>query len=144
MKDSFGIDAIVMMTGLSDRTIRSYIADGFLQGDKSSGSWQFTAEQVDAFLNNKTVLPALRSKKNAIVYDFISEVPIDADKMCVVLNLASETAGSASALMCEYLADMEPIAELHYASDRIGQGVRITISGCTSDVMALMNRFYSR
>ena len=71
MKDTFGIDAIVMMTGLSDRTIRSYIADGLLRGDKSSGSWQFTAEQVDSFLNNKAVLPALRSKKNAIVYDFI-------------------------------------------------------------------------
>ncbi len=143
MKDTFGIDAIVMMTGLSDRTIRNYIAEGLLQGDKSSGSWQFTAEQVDTFLNNKAVLPTLRSKKNAIVYDFISEVPKDTNKMCVVLDLALEAADSASSRICKYLADMEPEAELHFASDRIGKGVRITLSGCASDVMALLNRFYT-
>lgn len=143
MKDTIGIDAIVMMTGLSDRTIRNYIADGFLQGDKSSGSWQFTAEQVDAFLTNKTVLPALRSKKKAIVYDFISEPPKDTDKMCVVLDLASPAADHASSLIFKHLADFEATEELHFASDRIGKGVRITLSGCASDVMALVNRYYA-
>ena len=143
MKDTFGIDAIVMMTGLSDRTIRSYIADGLLRGDKSSGSWQFTAEQVDSFLNNKAVLPALRSKKNAIVYDFISGEPKSFDKMCVVLDLTSPAADHASSRICKYLADMEATEELHFASDRVGKGVRITLSGCASDVIALMNRFYT-
>ena len=63
MKDTFNIEDMALITGLSTRTIRSYIADGFLEGDKSSGAWQFTPEQVDAFLQNKTVLPTLRSKK---------------------------------------------------------------------------------
>lgn len=49
MKDRFSIDDMALITRLSTRTIRNYIADGFLEGDKSSGAWQFTAEQVDAF-----------------------------------------------------------------------------------------------
>ena len=63
MKDRFSIDDMALITRLSTRTIRNYIADGFLEGDKSSGAWQFTAEQVDAFLQNQSVLPTLRSKK---------------------------------------------------------------------------------
>lgn len=38
MNDTFNIDDMALITGLSTRTIRSYIADGFLDGDKSSGA----------------------------------------------------------------------------------------------------------
>lgn len=46
MKDTFNIDDMALITGLSTRTIRGYIADGFLDGGKSSGARRFTAEQV--------------------------------------------------------------------------------------------------
>lgn len=90
MKDTFSIDDMALITGLSTRTIRSYIADGFLAGDKSSGAWRFTAEQVYAFLQNKAVRPALRAKKNAIVYDFMGAPHKEQDMMCVVLDLPSD------------------------------------------------------
>ncbi len=144
MKDTFSIDDIAMITGLSTRTIRNYIADGFLKGDKSGGAWQFTAEQLDEFLQNKTVLPTLRSKKNAIVYDFIGDKPRNDDRMCVVLDLPSDTANRASTLFCKYIADFEPEAvELRFASDRIGKGIRVIISGSDADVLALLNRYYA-
>lgn len=38
MKDRFSIDDMALITRLSTRTIRNYIADGFLEGDKSSGA----------------------------------------------------------------------------------------------------------
>ena len=90
MKDTFSISDMALITGLSTRTIRSYIADGFLAGDKSSGAWRFTAEQVYAFLRNKAVRPALRAKKNAIVYDFMGAPHKEQDMMCVVLDLPSD------------------------------------------------------
>ena len=142
MKERFNIDDLAMITGLSTRTIRNYIADGFLVGDKSSGSWQFTLDQVDSFLQNKKVQPTLRSKKNAIVYDFLGSPHKDADMMCVVLDLPSDQALHASILFCKYISEVEAKAELRFASDRIGQMVRLILSGSDADVMDLLARYY--
>ena len=143
MKEFFNIDDVAMMTSLSTRTIRTYIADGFLVGDKSSGAWQFSPEQVEAFLQNKMVLPTLRSKKNAIVYDFIGSKPTGDSKMCIVLDLPLSDLMRASTLFCQYMSAVEPKAELHFAADPIGKGGRIILSGADSDVLELLNRYYS-
>ena len=52
------INHLVMFTGLTDRTIRNYIAAGILRGEKINGLWHFTPEQVDEFIAN-CVQPAL-------------------------------------------------------------------------------------
>ena len=39
---------LVLLTGLTDRTIRKYISSGILQGEKIDGLWHFTPEQVEA------------------------------------------------------------------------------------------------
>ena len=44
------ISHLVLMTGLTDRTIRNYISSGILQGEKINGLWHFTAEQVEQFI----------------------------------------------------------------------------------------------
>lgn len=145
MKDTFNIDDMALITGLSTRTIRSYIADGFLDGDKSSGAWRFTAEQVYAFLQNKAVQPALRCKKNTIVSDFMGaphKKQEKQDMMCVVLDLPSDQAGRASLLLCKYMCALEAKTELRFASDRLGGTFRIILSGNDADVMALLTRYY--
>ncbi len=38
------ISHLVLSTGLTDRTIRNYIASGILQGEKINGLWHFTPE----------------------------------------------------------------------------------------------------
>ena len=144
MKETLNIDDIATMTQLSTRTIRSYIADGILIGDKSSGSWQFTPEQVDSFLKNKAVQSTLRSKKNAAVYDFMLNEPKDDDKMCVVLDLSSDKGNRASMLFCTYLAEYEPEkVEMRFSSDKLGSGTRVILSGADADVMSLLNRYYA-
>ena len=55
----YTIGHIVQFTGLTDRTIRSYIAGGILQGEKINGIWHFTPEQVDAFLRHSAVRPSI-------------------------------------------------------------------------------------
>lgn len=142
MNDTFNIDDMALITGLSTRTIRSYIADGFLDGDKSSGAWRFTAEQVYAFLQNKAVQPALRCKKNAIVSDFMGAPHKEQDMMCVVLDLPSDQAGCATLLLCKYMCALETKTELRFASDRLGKTLRIILSGNDADVMALLTRYY--
>ena len=65
------INHLVLITGLTDRTIRSYISSGILKGEKINGIWHFTAEEVEDFIKNPAVRPRIIAKNNAIIYDFL-------------------------------------------------------------------------
>lgn len=65
------INHLVLITGLTDRTIRSYISSGILKGEKINGIWHFTAEEVEDFIKNPAVRPSITAKNNAIIYDFL-------------------------------------------------------------------------
>lgn len=144
MKESYSINDLAMITSLSTRTLRNYLNMGFLEGDKENGAWVFSHEQVQAFMENKAVQPAMRAKKNGIVLDFMSMKPEKQDKMCVILDLTAKEALSASTFFCRKISECEPEAELHFASDVLGSGVRMILSGSPRDVMSLINQYYSQ
>ena len=50
------------ITGLTDRTLRTYLKNGILEGEKISGIWHFTEAQLDAFLRHPTVRPSIQAK----------------------------------------------------------------------------------
>ncbi|MBQ1381406.1 MAG: hypothetical protein IIY79_05265 [Ruminococcus sp.] len=87
-------------------------------------------------------MPSLRSKKNAIVYDFLGASHKEDDMMCAVLDLPSDQAHRASTLLCKYICETKAKAELRFASDRIGKTTRLILSGNDSDVMHLLSRYY--
>lgn len=142
MKELYNIEDVALMTGLSTRTIRHYIAEGFLEGDKSTGAWLFTSEQIDLFLQKDVIRPAVRAKRNAIVYDFMGSKPQNQGRMCVILDLPSNHEMEIMALFCKRISEMEPEAELHFASDRLGKGLRIILSGSDKDVRNLLDHYY--
>ena len=144
MKDIFSIKDIALMTGLSTRTIRNYIAADFLEGDKIDGVWTFNTEQVERFMQNNAVKPAIRAKKNAIVYDFMGTKPNGQNKMCIILDMDSKEAIEASIFFCKNISDCKPEAELRFSSDPIGTGVRIILSGSPKDIMELINNYYTQ
>jgi hypothetical protein len=144
MKEAFSINDLAMITGLSTRTIRTYITTGFLSGEKIDGAWVFTHEQVLAFIENKAVQPSIKAKKNAIVFDFLGTKPYNNDKMCTILDLAAKEALTASVFFCEKISECSPEAELRFASDPVGTGVRLILSGSPKDVMNLMNQYYDK
>ena len=71
MAETYTIQDIAGMTGLNERTIRSYLADGLLKGEKTDGAWRFTAEQFGDFLRQDMVRASVQAKANAVVYDFL-------------------------------------------------------------------------
>ena len=144
MKEAFSINDLAMITGLSTRTIRTYITTGFLSGEKIDGAWVFTHEQVLAFIENKAVQPSIKAKKNTIVFDFLGTKPYNNDKMCTILDLAAKEALTASVFFCEKISECSPEAELRFASDPVGTGVRLILSGSPKDVMNLMNQYYDK
>jgi len=86
MKETYTIQDVAMMTGLNDRTIRSYLANGLLQGEKVDGAWRFTVEQFGDFLRQDMVRGSVQAKANAIVYDFLITDRRTEDAACLILD----------------------------------------------------------
>ena len=143
MKDTFTIKEVALMTGLTTRTLRNYISLGFLEGDKVDGIWEFNTEQLEKFMQNDAVRPAITAKKNAIVYDFMGTKAQGQDKMCVILDIDSIKAIEATNCFCKNISECEPDAELRFASNNMGKSTRIILSGSAKDVMKLVNDYYS-
>ena len=144
MKDTYSINDVAMITGLSTRTIRNYISLGFLSGEKVNGAWSFTDKQIEEFTQDKTVKPSIKAKKNAIVFDFLGTKPSKQDKMCTILDLTCQESLPASVFFCKKISEMKPVSEFHFASEPSGTGVRLILSGSPSDVMDLINQYYDR
>ena len=53
MSKWYGVEDVVCMSGLSERTVRNYLSMGLLVGEKVDGTWRFTAEQFEAFLRQE-------------------------------------------------------------------------------------------
>ena len=86
MKELYTIQDIAIMTGLNERTIRKYLADGLLQGEKTDGAWRFTAEQFGAFLSQDMVRGSVQAKANAIVCDFLITDRRKESAACLILD----------------------------------------------------------
>ena len=86
MRETYTIPDIAQMTGLNERTIRSYLANGQLQGEKVDGAWRFTAEQFSDFLVQDMVRSSVQAKANAIVYDFLITSRRQEPAACLILD----------------------------------------------------------
>lgn len=71
MNDFYRIEDIAVMSGLSVRTIRGYLAKDILRGEKVGGVWRFTQEDFSAFLSQKQVRRTVQAKRNGAVADFL-------------------------------------------------------------------------
>ena len=89
MAEPYPIQDIAGMTGLNERTIRSYLADGLLKGEKTDGAWRFTAEQFGDFLRQDMVRASVQAKANAVVYDFLITDRRKESAACLILDQPS-------------------------------------------------------
>ena len=89
MAENYTIQDIAGMTGLNERTIRSYLADGLLKGEKTDGAWRFTAEQFGDFLRQDMVRASVQAKANAVVYDFLITDRRKESAACLILDQPS-------------------------------------------------------
>ena len=142
MKDSYTIADIVEITGLSDRTIRSYISQKVLEGEKIEGAWRFTSEQLSTFMNDRNVLPSIRAKKNAIIYDFLSDSHRREQELCLMVDLPGADSQAVSSFFCNAIND-GGYESIRFSFDSLGgQTPRVILKGKPDQVLGLMQRFY--
>ena len=136
------IGHIVQFTGLTDRTIRNYISNGILQGEKINGLWHFTQEQVDAFQRHPAVRPSITAKSNGLVYDFLLNPSREDHRCCMVLDLPGADKRSLTEFFC-YAISREDLHNFQFSFDGLDKTPRVIIRGDTREVLCLVNGYYA-
>ena len=132
---------LVQFTGLTDRTIRSYIANGILEGERINGVWHFTPEQVEKFVRHPAVRPSILAKKNALVYDFLLDTKKTAPEICVILDMPGVEEKTVAEHFC-YAINVGGYHNIRFSYDGAGVTPRVILKGDTAEVLRLVNGYY--
>ncbi len=135
------ISHLVLITGLTDRTIRNYIASGTLKGEKINGIWHFTPEEVVSFIKNPAVRPSIVAKNNSLVYDFMLDDHKKDDETCVILDVPKADKKEISEFFC-YRISNGNYENINFSFDGIAKTPRIILRGKPSDVFGLISEYY--
>lgn len=142
MNEFYTIGHVTRFTGLTDRTVRSHIASGFLEGEKLGGVWHFTPEQVEAYIAHPAVLPGIRARNNGIVYDFLLDNKKTEQQCCIVLDLPGDDREETSGFFCNAISTGD-YSDLQFTYHAVAQSPRVILRGHTDQVLELVNRYYS-
>ncbi len=135
------LNHLVLITGLTDRTLRSYIASGILQGEKINGLWHFTPEQVENFIRHPAVLPSIQAKRNALVHDFLLNTYKSQPEACIILDMPGANRVKVAEYFC-YRINTENFRDIHFSYDYVEGIPRVILKGKTEDVLNLTNGYY--
>ncbi|MBQ3530638.1 MAG: helix-turn-helix domain-containing protein [Oscillospiraceae bacterium] len=135
------ISHITLITGLSERTIRNYIASGILKGEKINGIWHFTPEEVDAFIKNPAVRPSIVAKNNSVVYDFMLNDSKKEEETCVILDLPKCDIKETAEFFCYGISNGD-YKDINFSFDGNYKTPRIILRGKPSDVFGLIGDYY--
>ncbi|MBR3017084.1 MAG: hypothetical protein IKH57_08410 [Clostridia bacterium] len=141
---AYNLNDVAMITGLTTRTLRNYLKLDLLTGEKIDGNWSFTNEELDAFMSNPAVKQAIKAKRNAVVYDFLSAPFKKGNRICTIMDLpvsdeeALETANFFGDLVNKNGRDIifKYNTEKGYA--------RFILAGSEDQVVDFMKAYYER
>ena len=144
MKESYTLNELAMITGLTTRTLRNHLRLGTLKGEKPDGAWMFTPEDIEAFFAVPAARESMEARRNAVVFDFLADRFKRANRACVILDFAVDDGESEaiSRFFCESVSDGIADIELRVSRDR---GLtRVILSGGEEQVSDILGRYYSR
>ena len=142
MEKLYTIEDLAAFTGLSDRTLRSYLKEGRLTGTKEEGAWRFSPEDVGRLLQDGGARRAMEANRNALVYDFMLGGAAE-DRCCVIRDVpvAEEGEEALRSRLLERVNREEGRVRLSYSYgvDRRGKGsARIILAGLTALVWQIL------
>jgi len=138
----YTIGHVVLITGLTDRTIRNYISLGLLEGEKINGLWHFTPEQVQAFVTHPSVRPSIQAKRNAIVHDFMLIPNKEKHQSCLVLDIPERDQKEIAEFFC-FAINTGNYQNIRFAFDSQEGTNRVILCGDTEAVLELATKFYN-
>ena len=142
-KNFYNINELAVISGFTTRSLRNFISMGHLKGEKIDGIWQFTPEEIDEFLSNPNVAPGIKSKTNAVVYDFLADTEKKTNKICSVLDFVMED-DEASELSEYFCNAMNNGGDAAFKFEKHGKNIRVIISGPEDFVLDTINGWYKK
>ena len=85
---TYNLNQLAMITGYTTRSLRVFLKEGVLEGEKTDGIWRFSEEQVQGFISRQAVRQNMATKRNAVVFDFLAEAYRTENRACVILDFA--------------------------------------------------------
>ena len=134
------ISHLVLFTGLTDRTIRNYISSGILQGEKISGVWHFTPEQVEGFICHPSVRPSILAKQHSAIYDFLLDNKKNDCEICMILDIPGRSKKDIAEYFCYHISN-EDYRNIHFSFDGVAKVPRVILKGNAEEVLRLANGF---
>jgi excisionase family DNA binding protein len=95
LKKLYTVEDIAKMTSLTSRTIRNYLKDGSLKGQKIGGQWRFTMDNIKQLFSNSAFLTDISGHRKQQVLDFIDGVNTDVEgviQVCTIVDYYCENA----------------------------------------------------
>lgn len=138
----YTIGHVTLLTGLTDRTIRSYIASGFLKGEKINGLWHFTPEQLDAFVRSPVVYPSIQAKKNSVIYDFLLDTKKKDPGLCMILDVPGDDPKIIAEYFCHSINNTD-VRNIQFSFDSVQGTPRVILRGDPAQVLSLVNGYYA-
>lgn len=140
MERKYNLNDLALMTGFTTRTLRNYLNQGLLNGEKQNGMWQFSDAELDRFFNDPFVKEGLRIKRSSAVFDFLADRKKEKSRSCIILDIpASRKEGDKiSAFFCGRMRDASDVC-FHYGWDN---GLcRVILSGAADSVANIMHAY---
>lgn len=139
----YTLNELATMTGLTTRTLRTYLKTGLLSGEKTDGVWRFSEEDCERFFAHPSVKPALQAKRNALVYDFLGNRFKRENELCVVLDLLPQAgeAEEVSAFFCKAVSAREG-GKLRFTFEKDDGRVRVILTGPEDAVSDILRAYY--
>lgn len=138
------LNEIAMITGLTTRTLRNYLKQNLLTGEKVDGNWSFTDEELEAFVSNPAVKQTIKAKRNAVVYDFLSDPFKKGNRICTILDLpvSDEEALETANFFCSLINKGGSDITFKYNQEKGFS--RFILSGSEDQVVDFMKAYYER
>lgn len=139
----YTLNELATMTGLTTRTLRTYLKTGLLSGEKADGVWHFSEEDCDRFFAHSSVKPALQAKRNALVYDFLGNRFKQENELCVVIDLLThqDEAKEVSDFFCRAVSGQEG-GNLRFTFEHADGRVRVILTGREDAVSDILREYY--
>ncbi len=141
MKEAYTLNEVAQMSGLTTRTLRNYLSMGLLKGQRDSKCWSFTPEEISAFLGHPTVAPAIRAKRNGVVFDFLTDKRKKDKSICLILDLPDSDGCALSRQFTELFNQNEAGDGCTFSFDYTSGYSRVILTGPAEDVLALTKEF---
>ena len=146
MEKLYTVDDVAIMTGLTSRTIRNYLADGRLKGRKIGSQWRFTEADINGIFSDPSAAadnsaPNQNADSSAVAA-FLRPQPRTTVSICAVVDYPVDSADTIAPLVQKLTDQISLLASdnlsFTYEYDQVNRVARFTLVGALDMVAKLI------